>query len=108
MSKLPSCPCSQCREDASPADGAHHRQLRAVLAHLDEHERRWVAALEAVRHGYGGTRRVAEITGLDEKTIRRGRRELATGLAGIDTARVRRPGAGRPALEKRVPASFGG
>jgi hypothetical protein len=100
MTPLPTCPCLRCRENLSHPDGAHHRQLLAVLAHLDEHERRWVAALEAVRLGYGGTRAVAQITGLDEKTIRRGRRELASGLSGLGTGRVRRPGAGRPRSEK--------
>ena len=42
------------------------------------------------------------ITGLDEKTIRRGRRELEAGLADIPTERQRREGGGRPPSEKRT------
>ena len=69
---------------------------------LDERQRRWVAALEAERLGYGGTRLVAQITGLDEKTIRRGRRELKAGLGTLPTGRIRRPGAGRKPTEKKL------
>jgi hypothetical protein len=68
---------------------------------LDERQRRWVAALEAQRLGYGGTRLVAQITGLDEKTIRRGRRELQAGLGTQPTGRIRRSGAGRKQIEKK-------
>jgi hypothetical protein len=45
---------------------------------------------------------LAEITGLDEQTIRRGREELAAGLAGVPVGRVRRPGGGRPPIEKKT------
>jgi hypothetical protein len=43
------------------------------------------------------------ITGLHVQTIRRGRRELAHSLAGLPPGRVRRPGAGRPPVEKKMP-----
>ena len=62
---------------------------------------RWLA-LEAERIGHGGTERLAQITGVNVNTIRRGRRELAAGMAGRPTERVRKPGGGRPALEKKV------
>jgi hypothetical protein len=74
--------------------------LNLVLAYLDERQRRWVAALESLHLGYGGIRAVAQITGLDEKTIRRGRRELAAGASRAAPTRVRRKGAGRPRAEK--------
>jgi len=67
---------------------------------LDERQRRWVAGSEASRLGYGGIDLVAQITGLDPKTIRRGQRELAQGLAGFTIDRIRRPGAGRRPAEK--------
>ena len=94
------CPCSLCVQDSTHADAKRHRDLRAVLARLDEQQRRWVAALEATRLGHGGTRAVAQITELDEKTIRRGRRELARGFVGLDSSRIRRIGAGRKPVEK--------
>jgi hypothetical protein len=59
-------------------------------------------ALEAERVGPGGDRLLAQITGLDEQTIRRGRAELAAELAEVPADRVRRPGAGRPPVEKKI------
>jgi hypothetical protein len=43
---------------------------------------------------------VAQITGLDEKTIRRGQAEVAGSLADIPIKRQRRAGGGRPPVEK--------
>ncbi len=60
-------------------------------------------ALESNRLGPGGDRRLAEIPGLDEQTIRRGRAEVATGLADVPVDRVRRVGGGRPPVEKKTP-----
>jgi len=77
-------------------------RLELLLSRLDEAQRRWYAALEAQRLGHGGDRLVAQITGLDEKTIRRGRAELSASLADWPEARVRRSGAGRPPTEKKA------
>ena len=76
--------------------------MNVFLGRLDEAQRRWYAGLEAERAGPGGDRLLAQITGLDERTIRRGRSELATGLADAPPDRVRRPGGGRPAIEKKT------
>lgn len=75
--------------------------MNLFLSRLDEQQRRWYVALEAERLGHGGERLLAEITGLDEKTIRRGRDELAAGLADRPSGRVRLPGGGRPPVEKK-------
>jgi hypothetical protein len=45
---------------------------------------------------------MAEITGLDEKTIRRGRQELDAGLRDRPAERIRLPGGGRPLTEKKT------
>ena len=50
--------------------------------------------------GHGGSERLAQITGMNVNTIRRGRRELNDDLAGRPTDRVRKPGGGRPAGKK--------
>ena len=47
--------------------------------------------------------RVAEITGLDPETIARGRDELGDELRERPTDHVRRPGGGRPRVEKKIP-----
>jgi len=76
--------------------------MNVFLSRLDEAQRRWYAALEADRAGPGGDRLLAQITGMDERTIRRGRGELAAGLADAPPDRVRRPGGGRPPVEKKI------
>ena len=58
--------------------------------------------MESQRLGHGADRLLFEITGVDEKTIRRGREELAAGLEHQPTDRVRRPGGGRPPVEKKI------
>jgi hypothetical protein len=72
--------------------------LRQFLATLNERQRRLYAGFESLKHGRGGDRRVAEITGLNVKTVARGRRQLIAG--DIDLDRVRAPGAGRPSVKK--------
>jgi hypothetical protein len=101
-SDLPPCACPGCQEPGDHPDLAWHRQLIVVLGRLDEQQRRWVAAMEANRLGPSGETLVAQITGLDEKTIRRGREELAASLAERPTDRIRLPGGGRPAAEKKI------
>jgi hypothetical protein len=76
--------------------------MNLFLARLDEQQRRWFVALEAKKVGHGGSRLLSLITGLSVPTIRRGRRELEGSLKGIPLGRIRRPGAGRPAAEKKI------
>ena len=79
-----------------------HEQMNLLLSRLGEAERRWYAAVEANRLGRGGARLVAQITGLDEKTIRRGQAEVAGSLADVPVKRQRRAGGGRPPVEKKI------
>jgi hypothetical protein len=72
------------------------------LRQLDEQQRRWYVAVESQRVGAGGDRLLARITGLDEKTIQRGRQELAGELAERPEQRIRLPGGGRPRAEKKT------
>ena len=81
------------------------KQVNLVLAQLDKKQRRLVAGLLSNAVGRGGVTQLARITGLDRKTVRRGRDELDNGLKDCPTGRVRREGAGRPPAEKKVPTS---
>ena len=76
--------------------------VKLVCDQLNEKHRRWVAGLLSEVVGYGGTKWVATVTGLDPKTIRQGRIDLQGRLAGCPTDRVRRAGAGRPPLKKKT------
>ena len=80
-------------------------QVHLVLSQLDEKQRRLVAGLLSSAVGRGGVTLLLRITGLDRKTVRRGRDELSNGLKECPTGRVRREGAGRPPVEKKTPTS---
>jgi len=99
---IPACGCPACQQSDDHPDRELHRQMILVFSRLDEQQRRWFAALESNRRGWGGDTVLAQITGLDEKTIRRGRDELAASLVERSTDRIRRPGGGRPAVEKKT------
>ena len=83
----------------------HQRRAAVVLFYslLDEQHRRLYAGLESLKQGHGGDRKLAELLGLNEETVARGRRELLQGQ--IQPGRIRRPGGGRPRAEKKRPLS---
>src|SRR5712692_10137652 len=95
------CQCARCQLAAPHPRRESHRQMNLLLSRLDEQQRRWYLAVESQRLGHGADRLLFEITGVDEKTIRRGREELAASLAEQPTDRVRQPGGGRPPVEKK-------
>ena len=80
-------------------------QLRAAIvlfaSLLDERQRRLYAGLESLKCGWGGDARIAGLLGIDPGTVARGRKQLLT--QDIERVRVRRPGGGRPPLEKKLP-----
>lgn len=96
------CGCAACRSGEEHPERDDHAHLNVLLSRLDEQQRRWVAAREAHRFGYGGFERVAAITGLHPETIRRGRDELEDELRDRPTDRIRLPGGGRPRVEKKI------
>jgi len=96
------CQCPHCQQEADHPDKELHWQMNLLLSRLDEQQRRWYAAVEAKRIGHGGICLLSQITGMDEKTIKRGQEELAIGLDGRPTDRVRLPGGGRPPVEKKT------
>src|SRR3954468_16724709 len=95
------CGCGACRRGEAHSSREYHRQMNLLLSRLDEQQRRWYLAVESQRLGHGADRLLFEITGVDEKTIRRGREELAASLAEQPTDRIRQPGGGRPPVEKK-------
>ena len=84
-----------------------HEQINLVFSQLNEKQRRLVAGLLSNTVGRGGVTLLSRVTGLDRKTVRRGRDDLANDLKDCPSDRVRREGAGRPPVEKKVPTSNG-
>lgn len=84
------------------------QQVGLVFARLDEQQRRLVAGLLSKSIGWGGDTQVSLLTGLDPKTIKRGREELDDDLKDCPANRIRRQGAGRPRVEKKIPLSSRG
>jgi hypothetical protein len=79
-----------------------HEKYVLLFAHLDERQRRLLAAADAERLGYGGIALVARASGLSRPTLSRALRDLhADPLA---PHRTRRPGAGRKPLTQHDPA----
>lgn len=93
------CGCPSCQGGEQPL----HHEINLFVSRLDEQQRRWFAGLEAKRRGYGGESQVARITGIDPKTIRRGRHELEADLADHPEGRVRSTGGGRRPVEQQDP-----
>ncbi|MCI0348542.1 MAG: ISAzo13 family transposase [Acidobacteriales bacterium] len=77
-------------------------KFQALEPELDERGRRRWAATEARSLGWGGIAVVAVATGLSDRTIRNGIREL-TDPNALSADRQRRHGAGRPARESKQP-----
>jgi len=87
-----------------PEPEAMNDELKAAIilfvSLLDEKQRRLYAGLESLKLGHGGDRRMAELLGLGVGAVSRGRRELLERDVEVD--RVRKAGAGRKSLEKKL------
>src|SRR5690242_11693617 len=78
------------------------QKYRLLFPHLNERQRRLIAAADAERIGRGGLALVARAAGLSRPTLYQALRDLhADPLA---PHRVRRPGAGRKKLTHQDPA----
>jgi len=98
------CRCHACREHPRSHVARHHRSINRLLAASDERVRRLMAGFLAEQMGDGGIARLAHITGLDRKTIAKGRNELQQ-PEFANSQRVRRAGAGRKCVEVQHPKS---
>jgi len=80
--------------------------LARFFSLLNEKHRRRFAGLLSLFFGHGGDKRVAELLGMNQKTIRKGRRELNSDE--VDSNRIRKSGGGRPSIEKKTLRSLNG
>ena len=96
------CECAICQRGEDAAVMAHHRHINLVLSRLEEAERRWYVASLSSGPGAPSDTVLAQISGLSEKTIARGRHELEANLSEMEGGRQRRSGGGRPRAEKKT------
>jgi hypothetical protein len=76
-------------------------RLAEIRPHLDERQWRLLLGAEARAIGRGGVKLVASAVGASANTVSRGARELEQGVE--PDGRVRRRGAGRPAVDQADP-----
>ncbi|MCP4761590.1 MAG: hypothetical protein GY870_07395 [archaeon] len=74
------------------------KNIRFLLSILNEQQSRLYLGFESIRFGYGGDIAISSITGVNVKTIARGKKELEQKQCSTD--RIRKIGAGRPSLKK--------
>ena len=96
------CECAVCQKSEDSVMMAAHRQINVLLSQLNEVQRRWYIGSLSQQRGGPSDRELVRISGMDAKTIRRGRRELSDGTAEQLGPRQRPPGGGRPKAEKKT------
>lgn len=96
------CECQICQNGYDAESVRRHSHINLLLSRLTEPQRRWYVATLSEASDSPGDRQLALITGLDEKTIRRGKAEIASELAGLPDDRQRKEGGGRQAAEKKT------
>jgi hypothetical protein len=80
----------------------YHRTINLVLSRFSEAQRRWYVAPLLSGATALSIRQLTVITGMDRKTIRRGKRELAAELADVPVRGQRSAGGRRHATEKNT------
>ena len=96
------CTCRFCVHDEELR--ANHGRWIDMMSILSERQTRLYAAEKAMAMGHGGITIMAQVSGLSERTIRRGIEELEAGDLGQMSERDRRPGGGRKPSEEVDPS----
>jgi hypothetical protein len=96
------CECAVCQAGQETELIAYHRHINLVLSRLEEAERRWYVASLSSAPGAPSDAVLAQISGLSDKTIARGRQELEADLKDAADGRQRQAGGGRKKAEKKT------
>ncbi len=96
------CECTVCQAGQDSETVTYHRHINLVLSRLEEAERRWYMASLSSGPGAPSDGVLAQISGLSDKTIARGRQELEAGLKDQAEGRQRQRGGGRKKAEKKT------
>ena len=96
------CECEICKTGRDPETVRSHHRINLFLSRLNEPQRRWYVGLLSQEVDRPSDRQLSLITGLDEKTIRRGRNELERELVDLPLNRQRQERGGRWSAEKKT------
>jgi hypothetical protein len=96
------CECPVCQQQTNAEIMRYHRQINLLLSRLAEPQRRWYVGVLSQEPASPSDAQLALITGMDEKTIRRGRQELEEELLNVPLDRQRQVGGGRLRSEKKT------
>ena len=80
----------------------HHRHINVVVSRFGEAERRGYGASLSSGSGAPSAAVLAQISGLSDKTIQRGRQELESGLKDTVAGHQRQGGGGRKKAKKKT------
>jgi len=100
--KVHKCECEVCKAGLDPNIVGSHQRINLFLSRLNEPQKRWYVATLSEEENAPSDRQLALITGLDEKTIRRGKAELRDQLLKVPAERQRHAGGGRWRAEKKT------
>lgn len=100
--RLHTCECAICQAEADQGIREQHQRINLFLSRLSEPQRRWYVGMLSQEPDGPSDVELARITGLDRKTIRRGRREVIAGLVELPPDQQRRRGGGRLSAEKKI------
>jgi hypothetical protein len=70
-----------------------------LVSILTEQQSRLYLGFESLQFGHGGDVALSRITGVNVKTIAKGRQELEQ---KVNSERIRNAGAGRPSIKKKL------
>lgn len=99
------CECAICQAGTNHGTIQQHQRINLFLSRLTEPQRRWYVGMLSQEPDSPSDVELARITGVDRKTIRRGRCEVIAGLADLPHDRQRQRGGGRVAAEKKTRSS---
>ena len=96
------CECQVCQSKSDSDVVVRHEQIKLFLSRLTEPQRRWYVATLSEAPDSPGDRQLSLITGMDEKTIQRGKQEIGDELSSVPLERQRKKGGGRWPAEKKT------
>ncbi|MGD8406778.1 MAG: hypothetical protein PVJ21_24180 [Anaerolineales bacterium] len=96
------CECQVCQSKSDQEVVVRHQHINLLLSRLTEPQRRWYVATLSEASDSPGDRQLSLITGMDEKTIRRGKQEIGDELSSVPLERQRKKGGGRWPAEKKT------